>query len=49
MTASDLHDWFDDYLNGTLDEARLRRLEARLRADAEARADFVRYCRMPLV
>jgi hypothetical protein len=42
----DLLNDVDDYLGGTLDEARLRQLEARLRDDAEARRQFVRYCRM---
>src|SRR5207237_8243941 len=39
-------DLFDDYLNGTLDEAGVEGLESRLRADAEARHEFVRYCRL---
>jgi tetratricopeptide (TPR) repeat protein len=42
----DLNNLFDDYLDGTLDAARLRELEDRLRADPEARGLFVRYCRM---
>jgi ferric-dicitrate binding protein FerR (iron transport regulator) len=42
----DLQNLFDDYLDGTQDEARLQALEERLRADAEARQHFVRYCRM---
>jgi ferric-dicitrate binding protein FerR (iron transport regulator) len=36
----------EDYLNGTLDEARLADLEDRLRADPEARRSFVRYARL---
>jgi hypothetical protein len=42
----DLGDLIDDYLGGTMDEARLEALENRLRADADARARFVCYCRM---
>ncbi|HXG08308.1 MAG TPA: FecR domain-containing protein [Gemmataceae bacterium] len=41
-----LRDLIDDYLSGLLDEAGVRRLEERLRADAEARRYFVRYARM---
>jgi anti-sigma factor RsiW len=33
----------DDYLDGRLDEAGVRELEALLRADAAARRHFVRY------
>jgi ferric-dicitrate binding protein FerR (iron transport regulator) len=40
------HDWIDDYLHGTLDEARLRELEERLRADPDTRRHFVRYARL---
>jgi ferric-dicitrate binding protein FerR (iron transport regulator) len=42
----DLGDLFDAYLSRTIDEARLQELEDRLRADAEARTQFVLYCRM---
>ena len=42
----DLRNLIDDYLAGLLDEAGVRRLEERLRADAEARRYFVRYCRL---
>jgi hypothetical protein len=42
----DLKDLIDDYLAGLLDEARMRQLEERLRADAAARRYFVRYCRL---
>jgi hypothetical protein len=37
---------FEGYLNGTLAEARLGELEARLLADGEARRAFVRYVRL---
>jgi ferric-dicitrate binding protein FerR (iron transport regulator) len=36
----------EDYLNGTLDEPRMRDLEARLLADPAARRLFVRYARL---
>jgi hypothetical protein len=36
----------DDYLNGLLDDARARDLEARLQADVEVRRAFVRYVRL---
>src|SRR5262249_11073801 len=36
----------DDYLNGLLDDARARDLEARLQADVAARRAFVRYVRL---
>jgi hypothetical protein len=36
----------EDYLTGQIDEPRLRELEARLRADPEARREFVRYARL---
>src|SRR5687768_12913141 len=36
----------DDYLNGSLDEPRMKELEDHLRADAEARRYFVRYARL---
>jgi ferric-dicitrate binding protein FerR (iron transport regulator) len=39
-------DLIDDYLNGLLDEARIKELEDRLRADADARRYFVRYARL---
>jgi hypothetical protein len=42
----DLRDLIDDYLAGAIDEARLQALEGRLHADAAARWQFVRYCRM---
>jgi hypothetical protein len=42
----DLQDLLDEYLDGSIDEVRLRELEARLLADAEARGHFVRYCRL---
>jgi anti-sigma factor RsiW len=41
-----LRELFDDYLDGRLNEARLRELEDRLRADAESRRTFVRYARL---
>lgn len=41
-----LRDLIDDYLNGLMDEARLKELEALLRADGEARRYFVRYARL---
>jgi hypothetical protein len=41
-----LKDLTDDYLDGLLDEARTAELEALLRADAAARAYFVRYARL---
>jgi ferric-dicitrate binding protein FerR (iron transport regulator) len=41
-----LMDLFDDYLDDRLDAVRLGELEALLRADPEARATFVRYCRL---
>jgi hypothetical protein len=44
--ADDLFDLIDEYLSGTVDEARLQLLEDRLRKDAEARDQFVRFCRM---
>jgi hypothetical protein len=43
---ADLRDLFDDYVSGLLDEDRVKLLEARLLADAQARAWFVRYCRL---
>src|SRR5262245_28615825 len=47
MTDSEpLDDPFDDYLNGTLDDARARELEARLQGDVEARRAFIRYVRL---
>ena len=39
-------DLIDDYLNGLLDEARLKELEDRLRAGTDARRYFVRYARL---
>jgi len=42
----DLLDMADDYLSGVMDEGGLSKLEARLRADPEARWHFVRYCRL---
>lgn len=46
-TVSDpLKDLIDDYLDGRLDEPRLRELEDRLRAAPETRAYFVRYARL---
>jgi ferric-dicitrate binding protein FerR (iron transport regulator) len=39
-------DWIDDYLHGALDEAKMRELEERLRADPDARRYFVRYARL---
>jgi ferric-dicitrate binding protein FerR (iron transport regulator) len=42
----DLKDLVDAYLGGTIDEARLQALENHLRADADARGQFVRYCHM---
>jgi hypothetical protein len=42
----DLRDLIDGYLDGSLDEADLAGLEARLRADADARRYFVRYAGM---
>jgi hypothetical protein len=41
-----LKDLIDDYLSGLLDETRIRELEERLRADADARRYFVRYARL---
>jgi len=41
-----LQDLIDDYLNGLLDETRLRQLEECLRADEAARRYFVRYARL---
>jgi ferric-dicitrate binding protein FerR (iron transport regulator) len=41
-----LRDLIDDYLSGLLDEARLRELDERLRADPDARRYFVRYARL---
>ena len=47
MTAPEpLPALIEDYLNGTLDEARLAELEDCLRADPEARRYFVRYARL---
>jgi hypothetical protein len=46
MNPNELQDLLDDYLDGSLDEAGLARLEALLLADAGARAHFVRYCRL---
>jgi hypothetical protein len=39
-------DWIEDYLDGTLDEARLGELEKRLHDDPEARCYFVRRARL---
>jgi ferric-dicitrate binding protein FerR (iron transport regulator) len=44
--SDNLLDLFDDYLDDRLDAVRLGELEASLRADPEARAVFVRYCRL---
>jgi hypothetical protein len=41
-----LQDLIDDYLDGLLDEARLRELDERLYADPTARQTFVRYARL---
>lgn len=47
MTESDpLRPLVEDYLNGTLDEARMAELEGRLRADADARRYLVRCARL---
>jgi hypothetical protein len=47
MTESTpLHALVEDYLNGTLDEARMAELEDRLRADPDARRYFVRCARL---
>jgi ferric-dicitrate binding protein FerR (iron transport regulator) len=44
--SEELQDLVDAYLDGTLDEAGHRDLEARLHADAAAMRYFVRYCRL---
>jgi ferric-dicitrate binding protein FerR (iron transport regulator) len=46
MSDDSLRDLLDDYLDGRLDEQRLRQLEERLRADPEARRLFVRHARL---
>jgi ferric-dicitrate binding protein FerR (iron transport regulator) len=42
----DLQDLIDEYLSDSIDQSRLKELEARLLADEEARRYFVRYCRL---
>ena len=42
----ELRDLIDDYISGTIDADGMRKLEARLLADADARGYFVRYCRL---
>src|SRR4051812_19697787 len=46
MGADELQDLIDRYLDDSLDEAGLSRLEALLGAGEAARAHFVRYCRL---